>query len=122
MVYVDNMNISFRRMIMSHMVADTSKELITMAKLIGVNEKWIQCPGTYNEHFDICLSMKKKALSLGAKAITFRKYAEFVNKRKKPGDIWYKKPKTKNNAKSTTPNNRVSRNPKKGNRGGLKRS
>lgn len=82
MVYIDNFNAKFRRMIMCHMIADTTKELIEMAEAVGVRRKWIQYPGTYNEHFDVCLSMKKKALQLGAMEIHWRQYATFVNVRK----------------------------------------
>ena len=82
MVYIDNFNAPFGRMKMCHMIADTSEELISMADKIGVARKWIQYAGTANEHFDICLSKKAKAIELGAKEINFREYAEFVNKRK----------------------------------------
>ena len=67
---------------MCHMVADTTEELIKMAENIGVNKKWIQEQGNYNEHFDVCLSAKNKALKLGAQEIGFRDYARFVNARK----------------------------------------
>ncbi len=76
MVYVDDMQAPYRRMIMCHMVADTKEELLAMADSIGVQRKWIQEEGTYQEHFDICLEMKYKALRLGAKQITSR---ELVN-------------------------------------------
>ena len=56
-----------------------------MADAIGVQRKWIQKAGTYKEHFDICLSKKSKALSLGAIAITRREYVEIVNQRKATG-------------------------------------
>jgi hypothetical protein len=82
MVYVDDMYNSsiskFGRMKMSHMVADTSEELLEMATKIGVQHKWIQFPGTPREHFDICLSKRKKALLNGAKEITWREYSEFI--------------------------------------------
>lgn len=85
-VYVDNFyeatGRNFGRMKMSHMVADTSQELLEMIDKIGVQRKWIQYAGTYNEHFDICLSKRKLAVKNGAKEINFREYAEFVNKRK----------------------------------------
>lgn len=71
-VYVDNYNAKFGRMVMCHMVADTTEELLAMADTIGVQRKWIQKAGMRHEHFDICLSMKKKALAAGAKAITTR--------------------------------------------------
>jgi hypothetical protein len=50
-VYVDNYNAPFRRMVMCHMAADTHDELISMAKAIGVNKKWIQSAGTAKETF-----------------------------------------------------------------------
>lgn len=80
-VYIDDYEAPFGRMRMCHMIADTTEELLAMVDKIGVARKWIQYPGTYNEHFDICLSKKKKAVSLGAKEITARKYAEMVNQR-----------------------------------------
>lgn len=81
MVYVDDMNAPFRNMIMSHMIADTKEELLEMADKIGVNRKWIQCENTYLEHFDIALSKKALAISLGAKLIT-RQLGEMSVKRK----------------------------------------
>jgi hypothetical protein len=59
-VYIDNFYVTgagdFGRMKMSHMVADTTDELLKMADAIGVKRKWIQHPDTCNEHFDICMS------------------------------------------------------------------
>jgi len=70
MVYVDSMQAPYGNMIMCHMIADTTEELLKMADDIGVKRKWIQYPGTNKEHFDICLSKKWKAIMLGAKEIT----------------------------------------------------
>lgn len=81
-VYIDDYEAPYGRMLMCHMVADTTEELLDMVDKIGVQRKWIQYPNTYNEHFDICLSKKAKALKIGAIAITAREYASFVNKRK----------------------------------------
>jgi hypothetical protein len=84
-VYVDDMydfkkynsNVGqFGRMKMSHMVADTSSELVEMANKIGVNKKWIQYPGTPREHFDICMSKRKLAIKNGAVEITWRQMGE----------------------------------------------
>lgn len=77
-VYVDNFNAGFGRMIMCHMIADTTEELLEMVDKIGVNRKWIQYPGTPREHFDICLSKKKKAIENGAKEITARELAQMT--------------------------------------------
>jgi len=90
-VYVDNMYETgagdFGRMKMSHMIADTHEELIAMAKRIGVKTKWIQYPGTYNEHFDVCMSHRARAVCFGAIEINFRDYADMVNERKATGNM-----------------------------------
>ncbi len=93
MVYVDNMYETgmgnFGRMKMSHMIADTTEELLTMADSIGVQRKWIQHPGTCNEHFDVAMSARKKAIALGAQAINLRDYARMIQDRaKKYGIHW----------------------------------
>lgn len=82
-VYIDKMNAKYKNMIMCHMLADTEKELIDMAKKIGVNPKWIQKKGTYQVHFDICKKKKEKALSFGAIEITRRELMVLLNKKKK---------------------------------------
>ena len=76
------MNAPFGRMIMCHMVADSTQELLEMADKIGVNRKWIQKAGTYQEHFDVCLSAKKKAIEFGAKEITMRELCKMTWQRK----------------------------------------
>ncbi len=57
---------------MCHMIADTKSELLEMCEKIGVNKKWIQKQGTYQEHFDICQTKKAKALKFGATEISIR--------------------------------------------------
>lgn len=81
MVYVDNMEARFGRMVMCHMIADTTDELLEMADKIGVARKWIQDYGTYQEHFDICQSKKKKAIEFGAKQITMKELISITNAR-----------------------------------------
>lgn len=71
-VYVDDMRAKFGRMIMCHMIADTTLELCQMADKIGVDLKWIQKQGTAFEHFDIALSKKALAIQSGAVEITGR--------------------------------------------------
>ena len=70
-VYVDDMYKSpmgqFGRMKMSHMIADTEEELHEMAGKIGVARKWYQ-----GDHYDICMSMRKTAVTCGAKEVTMR--------------------------------------------------
>ena len=85
MVYIDNFNAGFGRMKMCHMIADTTEELLAMCRNIDVETKWIQYPGTANEHFDVCLSKKAKAIQFGAKEIGFRDYAKMVRNREETG-------------------------------------
>jgi len=89
MVYIDSMNAKYRGMVMCHMIADTSEELLKMADAIGVNRRWIQDKGTYNEHFDICQAKKKKALELGAKEVSMMELGRILLKR--PGHPLYEK-------------------------------
>lgn len=84
MVYVDNYydtGVRYRGMKMCHMIADTTEELLEMVDKIGVQRKWLQHPGTCNEHFDICFSKRQKAVKLGATEINFRRYAEMIQER-----------------------------------------
>lgn len=81
-VYIDQMNAKFGRMIMCHMMADTTDELIQMAKNIGVNTKWIQDKGTPHEHFDISLGKKKIAIEkFGAIEVGWREIANLIKRR-----------------------------------------
>lgn len=86
MVYIDNFNAPFGRMKMCHMIADTTDELLDMVDKISVQRKWIQYPGTPNEHFDISLAKKQLALTAGATEINFRDYARMVDERSPKGD------------------------------------
>ncbi|WP_186250764.1 DUF4031 domain-containing protein [Burkholderia gladioli] len=56
-VYVDDMYRyqvgRFGNMKMSHLIADTTDELLAMVDEIGVNRRWIQHPGTRDEFPDI---------------------------------------------------------------------
>jgi hypothetical protein len=71
MTYVDDMEAPYRRMVMCHMTADTTEELLAMADKIGVARRWIQKAGTGKEHFDICLTKRALAVAAGAKEITW---------------------------------------------------
>lgn len=85
MVYVDDMRAGLGRMVMCHMIADTTAELLAMADSIGVNRKWLQHRGTYREHFDICRSKRLLAIKNGAASITQRELGKMlVNRRTEP--------------------------------------
>lgn len=81
-VYIDDMDMPYRNMIMNHMIADSTEELLEMVDKIGVKRKWIQYPNTYKEHFDVCLTKKAKAIESGAIPITWRESVIMINKRK----------------------------------------
>ena len=80
-VYIDNMKARFGRMIMSHMIADSTEELLLMADRIGVKRHWIQKPGTAYEHFDICLSKRSLAISAGCIEIDTREMVKKIHDR-----------------------------------------
>lgn len=66
-VYVDDMEAPFRRMIMSHMWADTVDELHEFAARLGLRRDWFQCPPAASwEHYDVSKSVKRQALAWGA--------------------------------------------------------
>lgn len=66
-VYVDPARWPYGRMLMCHMWADTLDELLAMADRIGVARKWLQQPPKASwVHFDVCKSMRAKAVAAGA--------------------------------------------------------
>jgi hypothetical protein len=77
-VYVDNMQAPFGNMIMCHMFADSSEELLEMAD----KRKWIQFPGTYKEHFDIALTKRRLAINFGAKEVDWMDFGRHTEGRK----------------------------------------
>jgi hypothetical protein len=83
MVYVDDMEVGFGRMVMCHMIADTTEELHAMADRIGVQRKWIQHAGSYKEHYDICLSKRKAAIAAGALPITLSELGRIIAGRRR---------------------------------------
>lgn len=83
MIYVDDMRARYGRMIMCHMIADSSRELLTFAWRLGIHPKWIQHRGTPAEHFDISLGKRTLAVNLGAKEITRRELVEIIRDRRR---------------------------------------
>lgn len=86
-VYVDNMQARFGRMIMCHMIADSTAELLAMVDKIGVSRKWIQDAGTSHEHFDVSKAMRAKAVRCGARQITMRQLASMLIVRRATGAL-----------------------------------
>lgn len=81
-VYVDDMEASYGRMVMCHMLADSTHELLAMARKIGVDTKWIQKAGTHHEHFDIAKSKRALAVASGAIEIDRAGLVEILKKRR----------------------------------------
>lgn len=84
-VYVDDMRAKMGRLIMCHMVADTSAELMAMARTIHVSVRWLQHAGTHREHFDVCQAKRALAVAAGAKEITKWDLGLMVYRRKLEG-------------------------------------
>ena len=86
-VYVDNMKQRFGRMVMSHMIADTTDELNAMVDRIGVQRRWIQGEMTHREHYDVSLGKRNLAVKFGAQAITVRELGRrLIEKRREAQD------------------------------------
>lgn len=85
-VYVDDMEAPFGNMKMCHMIADTRTELDAMADRIGVARKWRQKSGTAGEHYDICMTKRRLAVTAGAVELTLYELAtRTFARRKEPG-------------------------------------
>ena len=82
-VFVDTAQHRYGRMIMCHMIAHSTEELLDMADKIGVNRKWIQGAGTYREHFDICKTKRALAIKLGAVEASFTDIGRIIIGRKR---------------------------------------
>ena len=82
MTIVDDMKAPFGRMVMCHMMADTTEELLEMADKIGVDRKWLQSPGTKREHFDICKSKRALAIQHGAKEVTREGVTDLIRRKR----------------------------------------
>lgn len=87
-VYVDDMQASFGRMKMCHMLADTDDELHAMAAKIGVARRWWQSPEkTSGSHYDIALSKRALAVAAGAVEITMQQAACMNARRRVTGEL-----------------------------------
>lgn len=81
-VYVDTMKAKYGRMVMCHMIADTTEELLAMADRIGVARKWLQKAGQHDEHFDIALSKRKLAVAAGAVEVSMMDLGRILRARR----------------------------------------
>ena len=81
-VYVDNARNAYGRMLMSHMMADTTAELLDMADFIGVDRRWLQHAGTDREHFDVCQAKRAAAGRAGAVFVTSRELVMLMRRKR----------------------------------------
>lgn len=70
-VYVGILEFPYGRMLMSHMASPDLEALHRMADAIGIKRKWFQNKQRH-PHYDICKSMKQKAIKLGAVEVSDR--------------------------------------------------
>ena len=81
-VYVDSAKHHYGRLILCHMFADTTEELLAMAEKIGVATRWLQAVDTAHEHFDICKAKRALAVSHGAIQVTRGELARMLAEKK----------------------------------------
>jgi hypothetical protein len=66
-VYVDNVKIPWRGMLMSHMTADSIEELHAFAASIGLKRAWAQLPPEHSiPHYDVSEGKRRLAIKRGA--------------------------------------------------------
>jgi hypothetical protein len=86
-VYVDNVRLPSNGTFWCHLVADSLDELHAFAYQLGLKPQWFQHTASY-PHYDVTISMREKALKMGAsegnRATIFecaqRLKAEFIKK------------------------------------------
>ena len=71
MVYVDNARHPYGRLLLSHMVADTPRELHEMAYRLGLKREWCH----NGDHYDICAKKRALAINMGAIELSTREIA-----------------------------------------------
>jgi hypothetical protein len=64
-VYVDDEQVPWRGKLWCHLVADSLGELHAFARCLGLKEAWFQAGSVY-PHYDVTLSLRERALTLGA--------------------------------------------------------
>lgn len=77
-VYVDCSQNRFGRMIMCHMMADTEKELHTMAAQIGLRREWFQPKSS--PHYDVSKSRRALAVQYGAIEVNRRELVAVIQR------------------------------------------
>lgn len=81
-VFVDDAFIPFQSMQMSHMIAETSEELHSMADAIGLKRSWYQDKGSF-PHYDVSERKRELAIQHGAVPLTQRELVQKVQQLRK---------------------------------------
>lgn len=76
--YVDHAQISYRGMLMNHLIADTLDELHAMAQQLGLQRAWFQSHDPRRPHYDIASTKRAEALRLGAVAVTSKELVRIL--------------------------------------------
>lgn len=77
-IYIDKKKSKFGKMVMCHMLADSIEELHSMANKLGLKPSWFQNRKT--PHYDICKSMRLKALAYGAIEISNKETVQIIKR------------------------------------------
>lgn len=85
-VYVDPSLWPFNGWKMCHMMADSPEELAEMAKRIKLNPRWIQKPGTWEEHYDISEGKRELAVKFGAVELNLHEMAKYLRRRREESE------------------------------------
>jgi len=78
MIYVDDYEGKFGRMVMCHMISDTSlDELHEFAARLGLKREWFQNDGR-TPHYDVCKQKRERAIVLGATSLPIANRKEWL--------------------------------------------
>lgn len=86
-VYVDSERIPYRGMRMSHMVGDSLEELHEMAEKVGLRTRWFQHSWIGIPHYDVCDSVRKRVIFMGAIPVTRAEMVGFIQRFKKEHNL-----------------------------------
>jgi hypothetical protein len=79
-LYVDDHKFPFGRMKMSHLfsIPENAPELEQFAGRLGLKREW-----KHHNHYDVCLSLRQRAIKLGAVPITMKEAGKLINASRK---------------------------------------
>ena len=81
-LYVDHARNKYGRMLMNHLIADSTSELHDATIQLGLKPEYIHHPGTAEEHLDISESKRLEAIQLGAVPVTSRDIVRMIQKKR----------------------------------------